>query len=58
MSSIVSFNRRCLNLLNDTIALSYWFQSDYQSLQPTRVDVATYVYESFAKDGRKMKILC
>jgi len=24
--------------------------------KPTRVDVATYVYESFAKDGRKMKI--
>jgi len=34
MSSIVSFNRLCLNLLNDTIALSSWLQSDYQSLNP------------------------
>ena len=26
--------------------------------KPTRVDVTTYVYESFAKDRRKMKISC
>ena len=26
--------------------------------KPTRVDVATYVYESIAKDERKMKISC
>jgi len=24
----------------------------------TRVDVAIYIYESFAKDGRKVKISC
>jgi len=34
MSSIVSFNRRFLNLLNDPIALSSWLQSDYQNLNP------------------------
>jgi len=26
--------------------------------KPTRVDVATYVYASLAKDERKMKIPC
>jgi len=26
--------------------------------KPTRVDVATYVYESLEKDKRKMKIPC
>ena len=26
--------------------------------KPTRVDVATYVYDNFAKDEEKMKIQC
>jgi len=26
--------------------------------KPTRVDVATYIFESIAKDGRKMRIPC
>jgi len=34
MSSIVSFNRRFLNLLNDPIALSSWLQRYYQTLNP------------------------
>ena len=30
----------------------------FNTSKPTRIDVATYVYDSFAKDEEKMKIQC